>query len=99
MYSKTVRTSECEIVCSSAKCSSCCKYRSNLRAMYHRWSKHWSCFTYSRESSVESSSTCSSSKFKNDRYLNTPEKISKIESLRKRAYSAEQNCREINKKK
>ena len=50
------------------------------------------------ESSVESSSTCSSSKFKNDRYLNTPEKILKIESLRKRAYSAEQNCREITRK-
>lgn len=27
------------IVSASAKCSACTKYRTNLRSMYHRWSK------------------------------------------------------------
>ena len=43
-------------------------------------------------SGVESSTDSSSdtSKYKNDRYLNTPEKIAKISNLQKRAYTAEQ---------
>ena len=35
---KTVRTTECELVCPSAKCESCKAYRSNLKSIYNRWS-------------------------------------------------------------
>ena len=34
----TVRTTECELLCTSIKCASCKAYRRNLRAMYNRWS-------------------------------------------------------------
>ena len=36
---KTVRTCSCELLVLDAKCSSCQNYRSNLRAMYSKWSK------------------------------------------------------------
>ena len=35
-YTKTVRTSKCELLCRRAKCSS---YRVNLRSMYASWTK------------------------------------------------------------
>ena len=38
--SKTVRASDCELICPSIKCDACKSYRANLRAMYNRWSKH-----------------------------------------------------------
>ncbi len=36
---KTVRTCNCELLVSDSKCLSCQKYRSNLRAIYSKWSK------------------------------------------------------------
>jgi len=73
-YSSTIRTSKCEILSKSTKCSVCTKYRATLRSMYHRWN---------------SASTPSSSAFINERYMNTPQKIEKIDKFRSRAYKAE----------
>ncbi len=36
-YSSTIRTTSCEILCETEKCSSCKGYRASLRSMYHRW--------------------------------------------------------------
>ena len=82
-YHQTVRTANCEILSVSTKCSKCAQYRNNLRTLYNRWSKKRSI-----EPPVSSSSE-SSAKYTNDRYLDTPQKIGKIDSLRKRALNAE----------
>ena len=89
-YLRTVRTSGCEITSNLVKCLPCSKYRSNLRSMYYKWSKR---HLHTQQSSVESSSD--SSKYKNERYLDTPEKIA---SLRKRAYTAEQTVMKLRAK-
>ena len=78
VYSKTVRTTDCEIICHSVTCLSCKKYRSTLRSMHHRLKKQ-----------------TKPSKYTNDRYLNTPEKVEKISSLRKRALTAEHNVSKL----
>ena len=87
VYQRTVRTSECEVISNSTKCVVCTKYRTNLRAMYHRWKKQ-------KSSSIVHTSNAESSSdtgiYKNERFMDTPEKIAKIASLRKRATSAEQ---------
>lgn len=75
VYPQTVRTTDCEIISSSPKCSSCKKYRATLRSIYHRWSKK--------------SGSSNSSSFTNDRYLNTPDKKKKMAHWRKRAQLAE----------
>ena len=94
-YTQTIRTFNCEILSHSVKCSSCTKYRPTLRSMYHRWSKHQTQEVPTMASSSETK------KFTNDRYMNTPEKRAKIDSLRRRAYSAEQKvtklCEKIHK--
>ena len=65
--------------------------------MYHRWSKRQTQKVPTMASSSETK------KFTNGRYMNTPEKKkrAKIDSLRKRAYSAEQRvtklCEKIHK--
>jgi hypothetical protein len=76
MYPQTVRTTNCEVICTNHKCSSCKKYRATLRSIYHRWSRR-------------SESSGSSSSFGNDRYLNTLEKKKKMSKWRKRAQFAE----------
>ena len=92
---QTIRTSNCELISHSVKCSSCTKYRPTLRSMYHRWNK---CQTQNVGAAASSGKT---SKFTNERYMNTPEKRAKIDSLRKRAYTAEQRvtklCEKIHK--
>ncbi|SMN01866.1 hypothetical protein SPONN_135 [uncultured Candidatus Thioglobus sp.] len=60
-YTKTIRTSDCQMVSSSSRCEVCTKYRPTLRAMYHRWSKG-----HSKDSATSSHT--------NERYLSTPEK-------------------------
>ena len=63
--------------------------------MYHRWNKRQTQDVGAAASSGETS------KFTNERYMNTPEKRAKIDSLRKRAYTAEQRvaklCEKIHK--
>ena len=85
-YTKTVRTSKCELLCKTAKCSSCKSYRVNLRSMYASWTK--------RSQQVRPDEDSSSS-HTNDRYLNTPEKKSKIDSLKKRARHAEKKAAKL----
>ena len=80
-YCNTVRTSRCEILSKSAKCSVCTKYRASLRSMYHRWCK----VTCTGRSSV----------YINERYLKTPEKSAKIDNLRTRARKAERTVRSL----
>ena len=74
-----VRTTTCEIVVNTLKCSSCKNYRSCLRGMYSRWSKR------------SSSDVSDSSSHTNNRYLRSPEKLVKIANLKSRAYAAEQD--------
>ena len=85
-YMKTVRTSDCEILATSEKCSACKNYRATLRSMYHRWSRK----------SQSSSDSCST--FANERYLNTPQKKKKMEGLKKRARIAEQTVLTLQEK-
>ena len=76
-FIRTVRTKQCEMVVHDQKCNSCKKYRPTLRAMYSR---------YRNRCSYEVSKSTSHT---NIRYLNTPEKKSRIISTKKRAQVAE----------
>ncbi len=81
-YSKTVRTSECDIMSHNLKCASCSDYRATLRSIYHRRNKQ----------NVNQPETAShlhnydggAHKFTNNKYLSTPEKVAKIDSLQKK---------------
>ena len=91
MGKKTVRTCSCELLVLDAKCSSCQNYRSNLRAMYSKWSK--------RQVAAESvQMSDSSSSHTNDRYLNTPEKKMKVDDLKKRVHAAEASVKRLKEK-
>ena len=63
LHHQTVRTSDCEILSLSSRCSKCALYRNNLRTMYNKWSKK-----RSTEPTLSSSSE-SSAKHTNARYL------------------------------
>ena len=39
LYTKTVRTPECEVLCNTVKCSVCKCYQPNLRSIYSCWVK------------------------------------------------------------
>ena len=84
--SKTVRTTDCEFVCTGVRCQQCAPYRCNLRAIYSRWSKGRSC-----DGSDTSSHT-------NERYLSTPEKKAKMATLRKKAAAAEEGLKRLKDK-
>ena len=71
---KTVRTSKCEMVVKSKKCTECVHYRNTLRKSYHRWKKQ-------KSSPHHHLSTSSKT---NLRFLNTPDKIKRYSSLRAR---------------
>ena len=90
VYTQTIRTSNCELISHSVKCSSCTKYRPMLRSMYHSWNK--------RQTQDVGAAAGETRKFTNERYMNTPEKRAKIDSLRKRAYTAEQRVTKLCKK-
>lgn len=73
----------------NGKCLKCVSYRASLRTMYTRWQK-----------SVASSPTrhtCSTS-HTNFRYLSTPQKKRRMDSLRARAASAERKLDNLRKK-
>ena len=95
LYRQTVRTSQCEIIGHSVKCSSCTQYRASLRSMHHRWSKRKS---NDQQLTSTTDSSSDTSKFTNERYLNTPEKVAKIGDLRKRAHNAEQTVEKLREK-
>ena len=76
-FSRTVRTMKCKLLTNVDKCSQCQEYRNSLRKSHSRWVHR----------SVDEA-TQSSGKV-NIRFLNTPEKKSRIISNKKRAVSAE----------
>ena len=82
-YSTTVRTKSCSMLVStqSRKCSACVRYRSTLRTMYNR------CCSQNSQNRNEQASTSTS--HTNIRYLTSPEKSLRINSLKARAISAE----------
>lgn len=77
--SETIRTTNCDILVKNGKCLHCSQYRSQLRMMVSR---------HKGKSAVPS-------KFSNERYLNTPQKIIKIKSLRERATAAESEVQKL----
>ena len=72
---KTVRMCNCKLLVKDTKCSSCQNYRSNLCAMYSKWSKRQAAAEKVQISNSSSSHT-------NDRYLNSLEKM-KVDDLKK----------------
>ena len=87
IYPEAIRTTACEILVTGLKCVSCKNYRRTIRLLYNRWQKRSS-------DSTGDSSSCHT----NDRYLNTPEKILKINSLRKRVRKAESELKKLKEK-
>ena len=83
IYDVTVRSTKCEVLTTSLKCSQCVTYRNTLRTMYHRWNKR---------------TVPSSSSHTNDRWLTPAEKDAKSTMLRQRAKSAESALRYMKKK-
>ena len=75
LFHETIRHINCEIICDDPKprCAKCALYRPNLRVMYSR---------YQAKANTEPS------KFSNERYLNTPQKIKKIKSLKSKVHAA-----------
>ncbi len=84
--SKTVRTTGCEFVSTNIQCERCSSYRTNLRAMYSRWSKG---------PSFDGSDT---SNHTNERYLNSPQKKMKMTSLKKEAVAAKAAVKRLKEK-
>ena len=70
-YTRTIRTSHCDILIHGEKCESCSQFRPTLRAMHSRWLK-------------KPQSPRIPKKFANNRYLNTPDKLKKLKSLQAR---------------
>ena len=69
VYSRTVRTSICELIVEGLKCEKCTKYRSVLRAMY------------SRQKKIASSDRTTTSSHVNYRYLSSTEKNQRMANL------------------
>ena len=80
---ETVRTTYCDILVKGSKCMPCKNYRKTIR-LYNRWAKR-------KSDTTSDSSSC----HVNDRYLNTPEKIRKIDTLRKRARKTEGELKKV----
>ncbi len=85
-YLETIRTTACEVLTKSVKCSACTKYRPSLRSMHHRWSKHIA------------TQLSASSDYTNERYLNTPEKSTKMDRLKSRVRKAELTVKSLSNK-
>ena len=69
----TIRTVGCHLLISSMKCCKCMDYESTLRALHSCWVKNKKC------------SPSEPSKFTNNRYLKTPEKMAKLKVLQEKA--------------
>ena len=80
----TLRTSKCEVLCGTDKCSACTKHRPVLRSMFHRWSKKCS--------------DAIPAAFTNERYMNTPQRKEKMGKLKKRVHIAEQTVLRLQQK-
>lgn len=81
-YSSTIRASQCEILIKNEKsiCETCKAYGSTLRAIYSRCAR----------SQTDASTP---SKFTNNRYLASPQKMKKMKELQERACAAEKEVK------
>ena len=86
-YYRTIRSVSCEMVTNEVKCPECKRYRSTLRSGYSRW--------YRRNSADKVTQADS---HVNHRYMNTPEKLAKINSLREKAKVSEQDVKKLKTK-
>ena len=80
VYTRTVRSSSCELLSHSPKCPTCVEYRSPLRAMYNRWNK--------RKLRSPSKCSCTSSRTPFI-HLKTPERRKRYSQLRARTVAAD----------
>ena len=85
-HAETIRTNDCDILVNDSKCFPCQNYRKTIRLLCSRWSK--------KTMSSGDSSSCRG----NDRYLNTPDKVTKIDSLRKRVRKAQIELKKLTEK-
>ncbi len=76
LHEQTIRSANCQLLVNDQKCISCTRYRRTLRVLHSRWSK--------RESDEVSSSS-----HVNNRYLKTPQKLTKLSNMRQRIKNAE----------
>ena len=86
VYERTVRTASCELLIHGQKCVSCSMYRRTLRVLHDRWSKR------------DSHDLSSSSSHANNRYLNTPEKLTKLGKMRRPIKNAESEISRLKEK-
>ena len=80
-YSETVRASTCELLTTSPRCGQCEAYRNTLRSLHHKFVKHQT-ISPSRHTNVSSHT--------NYRYLNTPQKQTRMKVLKQTLDSAKQ---------
>ena len=79
-YMSTVRVANCAMLVASGKCHTCVPYRNTLRTMYNRWIKNKTCSPTRRTSS---------SSHVNIRWLNSPEKRTRMKDIQRRLVTAE----------
>lgn len=88
-FSNTVRVANCQMLVPSGKCCACVSYRTSLRTMYNRWLKN--------KKHTPTRRTNSSSRV-NIRWLNTPEKRKRIQSIQRRLVAAERQVEQLKEK-
>lgn len=71
VFDRTIRTTDCDVIFHEGKCLSCQSFRPTLRAMHSRWLKR----PRSPKTPQKSTNHC---------FLNTPEKLKRIEKLQAR---------------
>ena len=85
-YPQTIRSVKCEFLVPNGKCTACKKYRSTLRVLSNRYTSQ--CSTCLSDSSSHS----------NIKFLNTPEKKTRMKNLRSRARGAEKGMKRLQAK-
>ena len=80
MESSTLVLFNCEVIINTAKCRHCINYRNTLRKAYHRW------IARKQESPERHISTTSRA---NIRYLSTPERKKRFNTLKARSVAVE----------
>lgn len=91
VYCSTLRVLTCEMLVSNGKCGKCVSYRPALRKMYSRWCKSIASPTAGQARTMSNSHA-------NFRYLTTPQKKTRMNSLRSRITSAERKVDRLLKK-
>ena len=80
----TIRNIDCHVLTDKYKCTRCKSYEPTLRALYSRWSHK-----------KETTSPSRISKFTNNRYLDTPQKIGKLKSLQEKSNAADRVLKKL----